>query len=110
MTRSWRFRRFFEGSSSDLLTSLCRWLRSSRGSTTAVEMTGLASASISFRGSSGSARFCDRADMGRSVLRPYEICDGLGEWCLVLEAGGGKVAAGILHMVIWGRTGMCVEK
>jgi hypothetical protein len=48
--------------------------------------------------------------MGRSVLRPYEICDGLGEWCLVLEAGSGKVAAGILHMVIWGRTGMCVEK
>jgi hypothetical protein len=42
--------------------------------------------------------------MGRSVLRPYMIRGvfrvGFEEWCLVQEAGGGKVAAGILHMVI----------
>ena len=46
----------------------------------------------------------NRADMGRSVLRPYMICDvyraGLEGWCSVQEADGGKVAAGILHMML----------
>jgi hypothetical protein len=38
--------------------------------------------------------------MGRSVLRPYMFSMGFAGSCLVLEAGGGKIAAKIFHMMI----------
>jgi hypothetical protein len=40
-----------------------------------VGMTGLIRASISIRGELDCSRIFDRADMGRSMLRPYVTCD-----------------------------------
>jgi hypothetical protein len=56
--------------------------------------------------SSNSSRICDRADMGRSMLRPYmffaviRFLAGIWGSCLFMEAGGGKMAAEILHMML----------
>lgn len=38
-------------------------------------MTGLVRASISIRGELDCSRIFDRADIGRSMLRPYVTCD-----------------------------------